>query len=114
MADAKQMEFDQRIRRIDRTHRKLSKGYVTAIDADGLIVAKPQVAVSRSPLRGIFLALAVMITFKAYLFGSLGAEGYGERVALLQQGTFIEKIGAYAMAADPVTVWISQQIGFLL
>ena len=67
-------------------------------------------AIAGAILPLLFVILAVMLTFKASLHASLGAEVYAERIGQLQNGNFIELIGAYAMKADPVTVWMSQQI----
>ena len=35
-------EFERRMRRINRRHTKLSHGYVTQVNDDGLVVAKPR------------------------------------------------------------------------
>jgi hypothetical protein len=110
MSDAKQIQFGQRLRRIDRHHRKLARGYVTSVNHDGLIVARPRRQTSLFPLRGLFLCLLTLLAFKGFLFAQLGPTAYAERVAMLQSGTVVEKMGAYAMKADPVTLWISGQI----
>ncbi len=34
-------EFDRRMRRINRRHSRLSRGYSTSVNADGLLVAMP-------------------------------------------------------------------------
>lgn len=110
MADAKQIEFGHRLDKIERTHKRLAKGYVTSIGKDGLIVARPARRASGLPLRGLFLALFVLLAFKGFVYSQIGGQAYQDRVALLESGTFVEKIGAYAMYADPVTVWIAGQI----
>jgi len=111
MADAKQIEFGHRLRRIDRHHRKLARGYVTTVNHDGLIIARPRRQTSLFPLRGLFLCLLTLLAFKGFLYAHLGPTSYGERVAQLQSGTVVEKMGAYAMKADPVTLWVADQIG---
>ncbi|MBV1867979.1 MAG: hypothetical protein KUG69_08755 [Marinosulfonomonas sp.] len=110
MADIKQMQFGMRLKRIDQHHRSLAKGYVTSINHDGLIIAKPHRRASRAPLRGIFLCLFTLIMFKGFLFAQLGETAYGDRLASLDHGTILEKVGAYIMTADPATVWISERI----
>ncbi len=110
MADAKQIQFGQRLRRIDRHHRKLARGYVATVNHDGLIVARPRRRTSLFPLRGLFLCLLTLLAFKGFLYAQLGETSYAQRVALLQSGTVVEKMGAYAMQADPVTIWIGDQI----
>ncbi len=110
MADAKQIAFGERLSRIDKNHRQLAKGYVTSVNHDGLIIARPQRKASRLPLRGLFLSLAVVLVFKAAVYAQIGEAAYQDRVNLLANGTIVEKIGAYAMFADPVTLWLAQQI----
>lgn len=110
MADAKQIQFSQRLRRIDRHHRKLARGYVASINHDGLIIARPRRQTSLFPMRGLFLCLLTLLAFKGFLFAQLGQTSFDERVARLQSGTIVEKMGAFAMQADPATVWIAEQI----
>lgn len=107
MADAKQIEFGHRIHKIERSHKKLAKGYVTSVGKDGLIVARPARRTSGLPLRGLFLALLVLLAFKGFVYSQIGGQAYQDRVALLESGTVVEKVGAYAMYADPVTIWIA-------
>jgi len=114
MADAKQIQFGQRLRRIDRNHRQVSRGYVASMNHDGLVIARPRKQSSGFPLRGLFLCLLTLLAFKGFLFAQLGESVYTDRVALLQSGTIVEKVGAYAMKADPVTLWIANQIGQIL
>lgn len=109
MADAKQAQFGARLRKIDRTHRRLSKGYVTSINQDGLIIARPRRRVTATPLRGIFFALAILLAFKGFVYSQIGSSVYAERVDVLRGGTIVEQVGAYAMQADPVTKWIATQ-----
>jgi hypothetical protein len=110
MEDLKQLQFAQRLRRIDTKHRKLAKGHVTTVCEDGLVVARPQRCISRTPLRGLFLSLLAFLLFKGFIFARLGEAVYGERVALLQQGTQVERFGARVMKADPVTIWIASRM----
>lgn len=106
MADANMQDFDDRMRRIVRQHEALAKGYVTSVTADGLIVMRPKRRL-RFPWRGALFALVVVMAFKGFLHAYLGAANYGAHVATLQAGNAAERIGAYIMSADPVTLWIS-------
>lgn len=103
-------EFDRRMRRINRRHSKLSQGYVTAVNSDGLVVAKPQRRGNRAMLRGLALIVIVMILFKGFLHAQLGPQAYQERVNALAAGTAIEQAGALVMVGDPLTVWISSKV----
>ena len=114
MADAKQMQFGYRLKRIDKAHRKLAHGYVTSINHDGLIIARPARRSSGVPLRGLFLCLLVLLTFKGFVYAQIGGAAYADRVGLLENGTIVEQLGAYVMFADPATLWIAQQISLFL
>ncbi|MBT8418997.1 MAG: hypothetical protein KJO42_16290 [Silicimonas sp.] len=103
-------EFERRMRRINRRHSKLSHGYVTAVNSDGLVVAKPQRRGSRGTLRGVALIVIVIMVFKGFLHAQLGQQAYEERLQSLASGTVIEKAGAFVMAPDPITVWISSKV----
>ena len=103
-------EFDRRMRRISRRHTKLSQGYVTAVNDDGLVVAKPRRPGNHSLLRGLIVIALIIIIFKGFLHAQLGPQAYQDRVDSLAAGTIVEKAGAFAMTADPVTLWISAQV----
>ena len=104
-------EFDRRMRRITRRHTQLSKGYVTSVNDDGLVVAKPRRKFSRSTLRGIAIVIIALMGFKAFLLNELGATDYLQRVENLSSGSVFEQAGSVLMAADPITVWMSEKIG---
>lgn len=103
-------EFDRRMRRINRRHSKLSQGYVTSVNQDGLVVAKPQRRARRGTLRGVAMIVIIVMLFKGFLHAHLGPAAYSDRIEALSQGTVIEQAGAVAMAADPITVWLSSQL----
>ena len=107
-------EFERRMRRINRRHSKLSHGFVTQITDDGLVIAKPQKPRGYALLRGAFLLFLVLLMFKGFLHSNLGAEAYEQQVSGLKSGNAIEQIGAIAMTADPVTLWISGTISSLV
>ena len=109
-----QVQFDQRLRRLGRKHRAMSRGYTTRMQPDGLIVAKPHRAPSRISGRSVLLFLAAFILFKGFLYANLGPETYNERVNRLQSGTVVEKAGAFVMQADPVSQLVAQKMGPIL
>lgn len=110
MADINLHKFDKRLQRIDKRHRRLCCGYVTSVNHDGLIIARPRPAEKRFPWTGLALIVAGMLVFKGILFAHLGQETYNESVTKLSEGTVVEKLGAYIMAADPITTWVAQNI----
>ena len=107
-------EFDRRMRRISRRHSKLSHGYVTTVNSDGIVVAKPKRRGQGGTLRSLVLLLLVMILFKGFLHARLGPDAYQARVDNLASGSSVEKAGAWAMTADPVTLWLSGHLSSLV
>ena len=104
-------EFDRRMRRITRRQTQLSRGYVTSVNDDGLVVAKPKRKMRRGTLRGLAIVVLVLMVFKGFLHNQLGAYDYAARLDGLSQGSVFEQAGAVLMAADPITVWLSGLIG---
>lgn len=110
MSNAQMQEFDRRLRRIDRRHRSLARGFVLSVSRDGLIVARPARDSWGFPWRGLLFVLVAMMGFKALLHAQIGTEAYNGRVAALAAGTTAEKVGAYVMHADPMTLWLSSKL----
>ena len=111
MSASQYEEFDRRMRRISRRHTQLSHGYVTSVNDDGLVVAKPKRKFRRGTLRGVAIVVLVLMVFKGFLHSQLGADAYLARVDGLAAGSIFEQAGAVVMAADPITLWLSDQIG---
>ena len=107
-------EFERRMRRINRRHTRLSQGYRTEITGDNLVIAKPRAKRRTGALRGLALIFVTMFFFKAFLHAQLGPAAYADRVERLGNGTIVEQIGAWAMTADPVTLWVSERIASLV
>ena len=111
MSQANFQNFDKRMARIMRQHDRLSKGYVTKLTRDGLIVAKPRRRIlSLAPLRFLLLLLVAAMAFKVFFYVQMGPEVYNARVAGLAIGTQVEQVGSYVLQADPVTVAIADKI----
>jgi hypothetical protein len=107
----KQIQFEERLRQLARKHRAESRGYVTRVQPDGLIIAQPKRQSVQIPFRVLLFILAAFFGFKAFLFASIGPLPYEDRLARLQSGTVAEEAGAFVMQADPLTVYIANQIG---
>ena len=88
------------MRRITRRHTQLSKGYVTSVNDDGLVIAKPRRKFSRSTLRGVAIVVIVLMVFKAFLHNELGSNAYQQRVQALSAGSVFEQGGAVLMAGE--------------
>lgn len=109
-----QIQFDERLRLLARKHSAMSRGYVTRMQPDGLIVAKPRRRSRRVSGRAVFLFLAAFVGFKAFLVANLGPQTYDDRLARLEAGTMVEQAGAFVMQADPLTMYFAQMIGPIL
>lgn len=111
MADANYQEFDARMARIHRQHQRLSKGYVTKVTKDGLIVARPRRRVARYiPWRTILGFLVIGMSFKVMMFVNLGPDAYEARVASITAGTAFEEVGSYVLKADQATLWLAAKV----
>lgn len=109
----KQLEFGQRVTRLNKKHEKLSRGYRATMRKDGLVVMKPQRVRSAVPAKVLLLCVLAFFGFKALLLFNLGESAYDGRVEALREGTEVEVAGAWIMQADPVTQFLSTQIAKL-
>lgn len=107
-------EFENRLSRLIRKHQAMTHGYITTMQPDGLIVAKPRRASSPISGRSVLIFLAAFLLFKAVLMASLGHAAYDDRVARLQEGSVVEKVGAFAMQGDPLTSLVADKVEPLL
>lgn len=111
MADANLHDFQRRLKRIEKDHRSLSSGYVELEERDGLLVPVRRVRARRGfPWRGLFLVLLVFLVFKSTLLAHLGPIRYIETHSRMEQGSAVEKAGAWVLRPDPATVYISEKI----
>lgn len=108
-------DFTARLNAVDGNNSKLlRRGYTTRVDKNGIIVAEPKRARPRLPLRGVSLLVLSFLCFKAFMLVANGPETYSDRLALLQEGTVVEAIGAKLLVVDPVTRFIADQAMTLL
>lgn len=99
--------FRKRLRRLERQHTALSRGYETHIRSDGLLIVKPKRQIPHVSSAAIFTFLALFMLLKAVLLAQVGHDDYANRVALLQVGTPVERVGAVVMSIDPVTSYLA-------
>lgn len=107
-------EFDSRLKRIDRHHRKIAQGYTATMNRDGLLVAVPRRRRLKVPFAGIALLAVVVIAFKGVVHAQLGEAAYEARVETLSAGSQVEKFAGWVMQADPLTLWVSEKAAAVL
>lgn len=113
MPDPNHADFSDRIRRIDRQHRRMGGAYVELVERDGLLVPKHARRRRRGgfPLRGLVIALIGFVVFKGFLLAQLGSITYESRLEKLRSGAVPEQVAAWVMHADPAASWIARQLG---
>ncbi len=115
MGAAKSLSFQERVNKIDRNHRKMSRGYTRLVERDGMLIPVPARRPRRQiPFAGILLTLSAFFAFKGAMLAHLGPRTYAERIGELGGGDLGEKFGAWAMATDPVTTWIAAQMALFI
>ncbi|MDA7426270.1 hypothetical protein [Thalassococcus lentus] len=107
-------DFDKRQKAIRRKHTRMAKGYRNKMNANGVIMQKPDSKIGGYLSRILFLAVLAFMAFKVLLLTGIGEELYMERVSVLQLGNTYERAGAWLMQIDPVTAWLSQQAAAFL
>jgi len=103
---ASHLQFDERVRGLQRKHRKMANGVIHSVNHDGLIIARPRRGRIHMPIKGLFLIVSAFFVFKAFLLSFLGTITYLERLDLLSQGTVVEQVGAALMKPDPIAIWL--------
>lgn len=111
MTDANYARFNERLHEIESRHKGQSSGFVRLVERNGILAPADQTRGRRAlPVRGIVLSLLAFLGFKGVLLAQLGAVTYVSRVAQLESGTIVEQMGAWAMRADPVTLFIADTV----
>jgi uncharacterized membrane protein YoaT (DUF817 family) len=100
--DASQLDFANRVARVNKRHRAMANGYSARLRGDGLIVVQPRQFRLRMPARGFVLLMICFMIFKSFLVSYLGQSEYESRRAALETGKF-GAVGAWIMGVDPVT-----------
>ena len=102
--------FDRRVSRLNRKHVAMSRGAVTTLRKDGLIVVRPARRTVHFPFKFLLITFAALFLFKGFLLAWLGPDTYGDRVADLSAGTSAEQVGAWVMQSDPASRFVADQI----
>ncbi|MBT9244545.1 hypothetical protein KM031_05865 [Gemmobacter fulvus] len=108
MAEQNLSEFYDRVARVEKA-RALGYGF----EADGTLgrsyYFKP-VSRRRRILGPLLIVLACGFGLKAAMHHQVGDSAYHDRVMAMQASDGFERLGGVLMQADPVTLWLSDQI----
>lgn len=108
MSDRNIVDFYGRVARIERAR---PKGY--GFEANGTL-GRPHytrpVRQRRPLLRVLIFVFVCAFGLKGAILHSVGPVSYEARVERLQSGKEFDKLGAWLMQFDPVTVWVAAQI----
>lgn len=102
--------FETRLDRIDHRRATLSRGYISTVGPDGLIIFRPRRSPYGAAWKGLVLIVFGFFVFKALILAQLGGGTYAARVADLHQGSHVERVSAWVMHVDPLTTALSAQI----
>ncbi|MGA0540866.1 hypothetical protein [Neotabrizicola sp. VNH66] len=108
-ADPNLRDFQGRVTRIEKTHRK---GY--GFEAPGTLGRSSSVRRRTSPVRLLRVAALVLVlglALKGLILFQVGEEVYDTRVAALTGGEGFDTLAARLMSADPVTRLIAAFLG---
>jgi hypothetical protein len=112
MTDPNLSDFYGRVARIQKAR---AKGY--GFEAPGTLgrsfYFKSQTK-RRSIIGPVVFLLVCAVLLKGVIYHSIGADSYTQRVASLQAGEGIERIGGWMMQAEPATLFVSDKITLLL
>lgn len=95
--------FHKRQDALRRKHSRMSQGYVTRVNRNGLIEQVPDKKVGGFALGLIVRMALVVVGFKVLALSWLGEQAYAGHLEALSQGAAYEQAGAWLMQIDPVT-----------
>lgn len=111
MLGPQHQDFERRLRRVERAHRRGGGFEAHGTLGRGYYNAQPRQA---NFLRPLMLVIIAGMALKALMFMHLGEIDYRTRVAQLQNGPMVEQIGAYVMEPDFATKWLADLFAMVL
>lgn len=95
--------FRKREKALRRKHIRMSQGYVTKVDRNGLIVQKPDSKIGGWSVRLLIRLAIVFMAIKLFLLSWMGAPAYVATLDQLAKGSAFEQVGGWFMQIDPIT-----------
>jgi hypothetical protein len=108
MSDPNMVDFYGRVARIEKSRAK-GLGFEAAGTLGRSHYHKP-VKRHRSVLGPVLFLLICGFGLKGAIYHSVGAASYTDRVQRLQAGQGFDALGGWLMQADPVTLFVADQI----
>lgn len=109
MSDPNLVDFYRRVARIEKSR---ADGF--GFEAEGTLgrsfFNKPARR-RRGFLGPVLFLLICVFGLKGAIYHSVGAVSYDDRVARLQAGQGFDVLGGWLMQADPLTIFVAEQIG---
>lgn len=105
-----QIDFDSRLRVIQKRRARFRRGMTYRVGRNGLIIAQPRSRLPELPIRGLALLALALFAIKVGIFLVLGPTVYAERLDLFSLGTPLDQYIATALQPDVVTLWIAEQV----
>ncbi|PVA10502.1 hypothetical protein DC366_09025 [Pelagivirga sediminicola] len=103
-------EFDARIKKVQRNHLRMARGYDAKVGRDGLIVFRPKRRRPSLPLRSLALLLVAFFAFKIFVLMQIGDLAYQARIDAMMDGSLPVQLGAYALQIDPLMRIVATQL----
>lgn len=110
MPSATDKGFDARIKKVQRNHVRMARGYDAKVGRDGLIVFRPKRQKARLPLRSLIVVAVAFIGFKVLVLMQIGDAAYQARIDAMMTGSMGEQAGGYVLQLDPVTRTVAEQL----
>lgn len=108
MADPNLRDFYGRIYRIQKRHRR--GGGFEATGTLGRSYFVPPPSRSINIVRPLVMVVIAVTFVKVLMLAVIGPADYASRIAGLQAGGTIDRVGAVVMAVDPVTGFLAGKI----
>ena len=108
--DKAQTSFYRREQALRRKHIRMSHGYVTKLNRNGVIEQVPDRRIGGTCLGRLARAALILTGFKVLTLVWLGETAYQSNLETLSQGMLHERAGAWVMQIDPVTRKLSSLV----